>query len=61
MTINEPAVPGARLLDPGSKLYPNNIPRMLNKDLTRFMQSLILEYAEIKQAKAGRVVLWVLI
>ena len=39
MVITEPAVLIARLLDLGSKLNPSNIPRMFNKDLTRFMQS----------------------
>jgi len=33
--IAEPTVPSARLLNLGSKLYPNNMQRMLNKDLTR--------------------------
>ena len=49
----EPSVPRARLLGLGSKLYPSNMhdslknacvggymQRMLNKDLTRFVQSL---------------------
>lgn len=36
MVINEPAEPSACVLVLGSKLYP----RMLNKDLSRFMQSL---------------------
>ena len=39
MVITEPAVPSRRLLSLGSKLYPSNIQRMLNKDLTRFKQS----------------------
>ena len=39
MVIIEPAVLIAGLLDLGSKLNPSNIPRVLNKDLTRFMQS----------------------
>ena len=34
MSITEPAVPSARLLGLGSKLYPSNMQRMLNKDLT---------------------------
>ena len=37
MVITEPTVPSARGL--GSKLYPSNMPRMLNKDLARFKQS----------------------
>ena len=43
MAITEPAVPSARLLGLGSKLYLSNMRRMLNKenkDLIRFMQSL---------------------
>ena len=32
----EPSVPSSRLLGLGSKLYPSNVQRMLNKDLTRF-------------------------
>ena len=37
---HEPAVLIARLLGLGSKLYPSNMQRTLNKDLTRFIQSL---------------------
>ena len=40
MVITEPAVPSARLLGLGSRLYPSNMQRMLNKDLTQFKQSL---------------------
>ena len=43
------AVPGARLLSLGLKLYPSNIQRMLNKDFTRFMQSL----SRIRQIRAS--------
>ena len=32
------------ILGLGSKLYPGNMQRMLNKDLTRFMQSLSREH-----------------
>ena len=39
IVITEPAVPSAQLLGLGSKLYPSNMQRMLNKDLTRFKQS----------------------
>ena len=35
MVITEPAVPSAQLLGLDSKLYPSNMQRMLNKDLTR--------------------------
>ena len=38
--ITEPAKQGTRLLDLGPKLYPNNVQRMLHKNLTQFMQSL---------------------
>ena len=40
MVITEPPEPSARLLSLGSKLYPSNMRRMLNKDLIRFKQSL---------------------
>ena len=40
MSITESAVPSALLLDLGLKLYPGNMLRMLDKDLTRFMPSL---------------------
>ena len=40
MVVTEPAVASAWLLGLGSKLYPSNMPRMLNKDLTRFVLSL---------------------
>ena len=40
MVTTEAAVPRARLLGLGLKLYPSNLKRMLNKDFTRFIQSL---------------------
>ena len=40
MVTNEPPVASVWLLGLGSKLYPSNMQRTLNKDLTRFMQSL---------------------
>ena len=40
MVITESAVASTQLLGLSSKLYPSNMQRMLNKDLTRFMQSL---------------------
>ena len=40
MVTNEPPVASVRLFGLGSKLYPSNMQRTLNKDLTRFMQSL---------------------
>ena len=39
IVTTEPSLPSVRLLGLGSKLYPSNIQRMLNKDLARFMQS----------------------
>ena len=43
------AVASARLLGLGSKLYPSDMLRMFNKDLSQFMQSLS-KYAKIRQA-----------
>ena len=40
MVITKPAEASARLSGLGSKLHPSNTPRMFNKDLTGFMQSL---------------------
>ena len=40
MFTTEPTVPSARILSLGSKVYPCNMLSMLNKDLSRFMQSL---------------------
>ena len=40
MVITEPVAVGVRVLGLGSKLYPSNMPHMLNKDLTRFVQRL---------------------
>ena len=40
MVITEPAVPSERLLGLGLKQYPRNEQRMLNNDLTQFVQSL---------------------
>ena len=40
MIITEPAVPTARLLGLGSKLYPSNMQHMPNKDFSRFFESL---------------------
>ena len=39
IAITEPAVASRRLLGLGSKLYPSNMGRMLNKGLIWFMQS----------------------
>ena len=40
MIITEPAVPTARLLGLGSKLYPSNMQHMLNKDFSRVKERL---------------------
>ena len=48
MAITEPAVASARLLGLGSKLHPRNMPRMLNKNLTRFIHSL----SQVRQNRA---------
>ena len=57
MVITEPAVPSARLLGLGSKLYPSNMKRMVNKDFTRFKQSFSRTANSSKRKKdcAGRV------
>ena len=49
MFILKPAVTSARLLGLGLKLYPSNMQRLLNKDLTRFTQSL----CRVRQGCAG--------
>ena len=64
MIITEPAVLIARLLDLGTKLNPSNFPRMLNKDLTRFMQSLSRvrqNRASERKVPAGEAILRVII
>ena len=43
-------VPSALLLGLRSKLYPRNMPRMLNKDLTCFMPSL----SRVRQNRASK-------
>ena len=48
MVITERAEPSARLVGLGSKLYPSNMQRMLNKGLTQFMPSL----SRIRQNRA---------
>ena len=56
MFITEPAVARTPPLRLGSKPYPGNIPRMLNRALTRFILDscgVFLEYAKIKQAKTN--------
>ena len=52
MVITEPAVTSARLLGLGLKQYPRNEQRMLNKDLTRFVQSLsrVRQNQQIKES-----------
>ena len=53
MVITEPAVASARLSGLGLKLYPSNLPRMFNKDLTPFMLTcrVFLVYAKMEHAK----------
>ena len=41
---------------PGFELYPSNKQRMLNKDLTQFLQSLCLNYAK-NFASEGKILL----
>ena len=53
MVIAEPTVPSVRLLGLGSRLYPSNMPRMRNKDRTRFKQRLSRR-ATIEQVNARR-------
>ena len=48
-SITEPAVPSARILGLGTKLYPSSMQRMLNKDLTWFTQSLF----RVRRKQAG--------
>ena len=50
IVISEPAVASTRLLGLGSKLYPSNMPRMLNKDLT---PSRVRQTSERKAPMAG--------
>ena len=50
MVITEPAVASTRLLGLGSKLYPSNMQRMLNRDLTQFMES----FSRIRQNQASQ-------
>ena len=49
MVMTKTAVASARLLGLGSNLYPSDMLRMFNKDLSQFMQSLS-KYAKIRQA-----------
>ena len=51
--ITEPAVPRTRRSGLGSKLYPTNVPRMLNKDLTWFMHSLFRVRQKLSKLKKG--------
>ena len=49
MVTTKTAVASAWLLGLGSKLYPSEMLRMFNKDLSQFMQSLS-KHAKIRQA-----------
>ena len=54
MVVTEPTIPSARGL--GSKLYPSNMPRMLNKDVTRAESFLSTpKLSKRKKSSAGRV------
>ena len=55
MDISEPAVPSAGLLGLGSKLYPSNMLRMLNKNLNCFVQC--LSWARQNRASERQVLL----
>ena len=55
MDISEPAVPSAGLLGLGSKLYPSNMLRMLNKNLNCFVQC--LSWARQNRASEKQVLL----
>ena len=48
MVTTERGVPSVQVLGLGSKLYPSNMLRMLNIDLTRFMR---VPYAKIEKLK----------
>ena len=47
VVIAEPAVPSARLLSLGSKVFPSEMQRMLNKDLARFIQALLSQQGQM--------------
>ena len=47
VVIAEPAVPSARLLSLGSKVFPSKMQRMLNKDLARFIQALLSQQGQM--------------
>ena len=47
VVITEPAVPSARLLSLGSKVFPSKMQRMLNKDLARFIQALLSQQGQM--------------
>ena len=49
MVVTEPTVPSARLLGLDSKMYPSNMKRMLNKDLSRFsIHTVFFGYSKIE-------------
>ena len=47
MVITEPSVPSAWLLGLGSKPYPSNKQRMLNKNLARVKKALLVGFLEV--------------
>ena len=49
MVVTEPTVPSARLLGLDSKMYPSNMKRVLNKDLSRFsIHAVFFGYSKIE-------------
>ena len=53
MAMTEPTAASVRLLGLGSKLYPSNMPRKLNIDLTPLMQNLVKDTK--KKGSVGKV------
>ena len=53
MVIIEPAVAGTRLIDLGSKLYPSNMPRVLNIYLTQSLSRVRLSTPNSSKRKKG--------
>ena len=59
MFTTEPTVLSARILSLGSKMYPSDIQRMLNKDFTRFMQRLSrIRQNRVRERKAVLLAGW---
>ena len=59
VVITEPAVPSARLLSLGSKVFPSKMQRMLNKDLARFIQALLSQQGQMLwRGEGGGTPIW---